>query len=92
MRQMNNMMNSLFADPFGMFSDYDNRRGALTHAPAPSMNSLMSFGGFPMMPSLGSLLGGSLDSLGGSSHGFSSSTVVSMTTGPDGRPQVYKVD
>lgn len=93
MRHMNTMMNSLFADPFGMFSagvGLDNRR-ALTHG--SSMGSLMPFGGFPPMPSLGSLLGGSLDSLshGGGSHGFSSSTVVSMTTGPDGRPQVYKV-
>lgn len=88
MRQMNSMMNSLFPDPFGMFSDFDNRRhAAITNGPS-AMNSLMSFGGFPMMPNLGSLLGGPLD---GSSHGFSSSTVVSMTTGPDGRPQVYKV-
>lgn len=92
MRHMNSMMNSLFADPFGMFSDFDNRRhAAITNGHHSPMNSLMSFGGFPMMPNLGSLLGGSLDSLGGSSHGFSSSTVVSMTTGPDGRPQVYKV-
>ncbi|CAH0563611.1 unnamed protein product [Brassicogethes aeneus] len=98
MRQMNNMMNSLFADPFGMmaaspFNEFDNR--ALTHR---SMhNTLMPFS-MPMMPNYNRLMGGSLDSLGGglahgghgNSHFSSSSTVVSMTSGPDGRPQVYK--
>lgn len=98
MRQMSTMMNSLFSDPFGMFSDFDNhhrRHAAITsgHHHSSPVNSLMSFGGFPMM-NLGGLLSGSLDSSlsgGGSSLGYSSSTVVSMTTGPDGRPQVYKV-
>ncbi|KAK9729324.1 Myelodysplasia-myeloid leukemia factor 1-interacting protein [Popillia japonica] len=85
MRHMNNMMNSLFADPFGMMgNDYGER--ALTHR-ANSHNSLMPFG-FPM-PNINRLLSGSLDSLG-DAHCYSSSTVVSMTSGPDGRPQVYK--
>lgn len=96
MRQMNTMMNHLFSDPFGMFTDFDNhhrRHAAVTGHHTSPVNSLMSFGGFPMM-NLGGLLSGSLDSSlggGGSSLGYSSSTVVSMTTGPDGRPQVYKV-
>lgn len=95
MRQMNNMMNSLFADPFSMMGGLNNR--ALTH------NSLMPFG-FPPMPSFNRLLGGNLagnmGGLGGNldsltsnllnGHSYSSSTVVSMTSGPDGRPQVYK--
>lgn len=85
------MMNSLFADPFGMMGglgDYENR--ALTHQSASNMhNSLMPFG-FPPMPNFNRLLSGSLDSLpmSGNSHSYSSSTVVSMTSGPDGRPQV----
>ncbi|XP_049826416.1 myeloid leukemia factor isoform X2 [Aethina tumida] len=91
MRHMNSMMNSLFADPFGMmgdFGDFDNR--ALTHR--GMHNSLMPFS-MPLMPNVNRLLGGSLDSLGNpSSHSSfsSSSTVISMTSGPDGRPQVYK--
>lgn len=82
---MNNMMNSLFADPFGMMTNYDNR--ALTHRPNMH-NSLMPFG-FPNLNNMNRLLSGSLDSLG-DGHCYSSSTVVSMTSGPDGRHQVYK--
>lgn len=92
MRQMNNMMNSLFADPFGMMESFENR--ALTHHRSSMPNSLMPFG-FPM----NRLLSGSLDTLGdnlltgvsgSSGHSYSSSTVISMSSGPDGRPQVYK--
>lgn len=97
MRQMNNMMNSLFANPFSMMDSLNNR--ALTH----SHNSLVPFG-FPPMPSFNRLLGANLGSNLGTldpnldsltsnflnGHSYSSSTVVSMTSGPDGRPQVYK--
>ncbi|XP_022900446.1 myeloid leukemia factor isoform X2 [Onthophagus taurus] len=85
MRQMNTMMNSLFTDPFGiMNNDFGDRM--LTHrAPAPSM-ALSPFA----MPNMNRLLSGSLDNLGNNSHCYSSSTVVSMVSGPDGRPQVYK--
>ncbi|EFA08509.2 Myeloid leukemia factor-like Protein [Tribolium castaneum] len=80
MRQMNTMMNSFFSDPFSMgFGDFD--RG---HRMS---NSLMPFS-MPIMPNFNRLLSGSLDSLG--AHSYSSSTVVSMSSGPDGRPQVYK--
>lgn len=84
---MNTMMNSLFADPFGMMGglgNFENR--ALTHSTSNMHNALMPFG-FPPMPNFNRLLSGSLDSLG-NSHSYSSSTVVSMTSGPDGRPQV----
>ncbi|XP_065156574.1 myeloid leukemia factor-like isoform X1 [Atheta coriaria] len=96
-RQMNNMMNSLFADPFGMMTPaFDNR--ALVHpghhrnSVGNIHNSLMSYGGFPdPMQNINRLLTGSLDSLGPSHSSFSSSsTVVSMTSGPDGNPHVYK--
>lgn len=83
---MNNMMNSLFADPFSMLSNFDNR--ALTHRSNMVHNSLMPFG-FPNINNMNRLLSGSLDSLG-DNHCYSSSTVVSMSSGPDGRPQVYK--
>lgn len=89
MRQMNNMMNSLFADPFGMMTNFDNR--ALAHR-TNLHNSLMPFG-FPNLNNMNRLLSGSLDSLGNNMNSTcysSSSTVVSMTSGPDGRPQVYK--
>ncbi|RZC32972.1 myeloid leukemia factor [Asbolus verrucosus] len=84
MRQMNSMMNSFFSDPFSMtgFGDFDRGHRSLH-------NSLMPFS-MPMMPNFNRLLSGSLDSLGGHSYSHSSSTVVSMSSGPDGRPQVYK--
>lgn len=91
MRQMNNMMNSLFADPFGMMNDF--QTPALTHRPASHHNALMPFGGmgYPAMPNMNRLLSGSLDSLGGGDcHSYSSTSVVSMSSGPDGRPQVYR--
>lgn len=88
MRQMNNMMNSLFGDPF---SDFMDMRGppadfglATLGFPnrSTSQNALVPFGGFPAMPNINRLLSGSLDSLGNhSAHCYSSSTVVSMTSG-----------
>ncbi|XP_023021482.1 myeloid leukemia factor isoform X2 [Leptinotarsa decemlineata] len=94
MRQMNNMMNSLLADPFAMmrgpmmgFGDFDNR--ALTHR-HNMHNSLMSPFSMPIMPNFNRLLSGSLDSIPNSGNYSSSSTVISMTSGPDGRPQLYK--
>ncbi|XP_018564949.1 myeloid leukemia factor isoform X2 [Anoplophora glabripennis] len=90
MRQMSNMMNSLFSDPFGMmggsmYGDFENR--ALTHH---RHNSLMSPFSMPLMPNFNRLLSGSLDSMANAGNYSSSSTVISMTSGPDGRPQVYK--
>ncbi|KAF5296463.1 hypothetical protein FQR65_LT01452 [Abscondita terminalis] len=94
MRQMNNMMNSLFGDPFDCMGMRDFGAPALTFGGrAASQNSLLPFGGnFPMMPNINRLLSNSLDSLGDPhGHCYSSSTVVSMTSsGPDGRPHVYK--
>lgn len=87
MRQMNNMMNSLFADPFTMMNEYS--APALTAGNrAGSHNSLMPYG-FPAMPNINRLLSNSLDSLG-QCHSYSSTSVVSMSSGPDGRPQVYR--
>lgn len=86
MRSMDNMMHSIFQDPFamgGMFRDFENSRA--------SMHSLMAPFGMPAMPGFGRLLAGPLNSLNGPMGGCnysSSSTVISMTSGPDGRPQV----
>lgn len=91
-RHMNNMMNSLFSNPFGMmgamggFDDFENR--ALTHRHSMH-NSLMSPFSMPLMPNFNRLLSGSLDSMNTGNYS-SSSTLISMTSGPDGRPQVYK--
>lgn len=91
-RQMNNMMNSLFGDPFGDYMALrDFAPPALTFGGRTSShNSLIPFGGgFAAMPNLNRLISNSMDSLG-DSHCYSSSTVVSMSSGPDGRPHVYK--
>lgn len=83
------MMNSLFSNPFGMmggFDDFENR--ALTHRHSMH-NSLMSPFSMPIMPNFNRLLSGSLDSMNPGNYS-SSSTLISMTSGPDGRPQVYK--
>lgn len=92
MRHMNNMMNSLFSNPFGMmgtlggYDDFENR--ALTHRHSMH-NSLMSPFSMPLIPNFNRLLSGSLDSMNTGNYS-SSSTLISMTSGPDGRPQVYK--
>ncbi|CAH1188414.1 unnamed protein product [Phyllotreta striolata] len=96
MRQMSNMMNSLFSNPFGMmrgsmlgFDDFEESR-ALASRHHNMHNSLMAPFAMPIMPNFNRLLSGSLDSMTPSTNYHSSSTVISMTSGPDGRPQVYK--
>lgn len=85
MRQMNNMMNSLFADPFGMFGG----EGPLSIMGPRHTNAMMPF--MPQMPALNRLF---TDMGSGNMHhvspgsSFSSSTVV-MSSGPGGKPQVY---
>lgn len=62
MCQMNNMMHSLFADPYGMmggYGDYENR--ALTHS--NMHNSLTPFSMPMTAPNFNRLLGGSLGML-----------------------------
>ncbi|KAF7286502.1 hypothetical protein GWI33_005138 [Rhynchophorus ferrugineus] len=86
MRSMDHMMNSMFQDSFamgGMFRDFAN--------PRAGMHSLMS--PFGMMSNFNRLMSSSLDSMAGpigNCNYSSSSTVISMTSGPDGQPQVYK--
>lgn len=54
-----------------------------------SAAAMMPFG-FSSMPNINSMLGGMQGGMPGGSTSYSSSQVVSMTRGPDGRPQVYK--
>lgn len=93
MRQMNSMMSSIFSnDPmniFGGMSPFAALEGpsALTGARMPQRN-LMPMG-FAAMPNMNRLLNSDdLSAPPGAS--FCSSRVVSMTHGPDGRPQVYQ--
>ncbi|XP_066992508.1 myeloid leukemia factor isoform X2 [Anabrus simplex] len=85
MRQMNNMMNSMFANPFGFMGGMD------TPAIGSSRGShdIMPFG-FPSMNM--NRLFVDLDRMGNdpNCHAFSSSTVMTMSRGPDGQPQVYQ--
>lgn len=81
-RQVNSMMNSLFADPFSdmRMDGFGNFMSPRQHR--PMFNSMM-----PIMPNFNRLL---TNNMGNNAFSSSSSTIVSMTSGPDGRPQVYK--
>ncbi|KAM3957929.1 myeloid leukemia factor isoform 2-T2 [Aphomia sociella] len=81
-RQMNNMMSSMFSDPFGMFGGGSPM--ALT-GPFQGCSSLMPL--MPQMPSLNRLYSDA-DRRMGTGSSFSSSTVI-MSSGPNGKPQVY---
>ncbi|CAH1406396.1 unnamed protein product [Nezara viridula] len=105
MRRMNNMMNSFFRDPFGdmlgrsMGSELmpfagnsrDTRGRELArygHGPGPDdfgMGMSLMPMGFPNIRNMFSDLSNNPNC-----HSFSSSTVMTMTSGPDGRPQVYQ--
>ncbi|XP_037292924.1 myeloid leukemia factor isoform X2 [Manduca sexta] len=81
MRQMNNMMNSLFSDPFGMLGG----EGPLAIAGPRHGSALMPF--MPQMPSLNRLFRDLDHGQMNAGSSFSSSTVV-MSSGPNGKPQV----
>lgn len=84
MRQMNNMMNSLIANPFGMF-------GAMDSIAGPPL--VGHRGGMSLVPHMGPNMGPNMhmNRLLNNNDGtmYSSSSVFSMTSGPDG-PQVYQ--
>ncbi|CAH2044207.1 unnamed protein product, partial [Iphiclides podalirius] len=82
MRQMNNMMNLLFSDPFSMMGG----GRALALSGPQHNNSLMPF--MPQMPSLNRLFSADLDGQMSAGSSFSSSTIV-MSSGPNGKPQVF---
>ncbi|RZF46000.1 hypothetical protein LSTR_LSTR013734 [Laodelphax striatellus] len=94
MRQMNRMMNSFFrgGSPFG-----GGMLGGGGGGAGPG-GELMPFGGGPMMRGGGAPLmpfgfpdmSQMFQNGGGNCHSFSSSTITTMTNGPDGSPQVYQ--
>ncbi|XP_033342779.2 myeloid leukemia factor isoform X1 [Megalopta genalis] len=92
MRQMNDMMNSIFSDPFGMMG-----QNAITNgghgARHPQSNLQMMPFGFPLMPSFNmNTVFRDFDNVaqGGNCHSFTTRSVMTMANGPDGRPQVYQ--
>lgn len=84
-RQMNSMMNSMMSsDPFDPFGGMF--RSLAAPPTMPGRNALMPFQ-FPDMNPNRLLMGGGMTDGGVS---FSSSSFVSMSQGPDGKPLVYK--
>ncbi|KAI5712310.1 hypothetical protein M8J75_007419 [Diaphorina citri] len=77
MNQMMSSMNSMFANPFGMMGGMPGFGGASPFMPM-----------MPQMPNMSQLMSQMQNN--GNCHSYSSSTVMSMTNGPDGRPQVYQ--
>ncbi|GAB0090170.1 Myeloid leukemia factor [Sergentomyia squamirostris] len=89
MRQMNNMMNSLLADPFGMFGGFDGMMRGPPALMASPQSALAPFG----FPNINRLLASPGNFMGDHHPGvqsYSSSSFMSMTSGPDGRPQIYQ--
>ncbi|XP_012533902.1 myeloid leukemia factor isoform X2 [Monomorium pharaonis] len=82
MRQMNSMMNSMFNDPFDMMRPNALMphfgRGHLNDMPVSLFNP--PFGRFDFNTMANN----------GNCHSFMSQSVMTMSSGPDGRPQVYQ--
>ncbi|XP_011630216.1 myeloid leukemia factor isoform X1 [Pogonomyrmex barbatus] len=82
MRQMNSMMNSLFNDPFqnmmGQNALMPYGRGIHNDMPVSLFDPNFGRFGFNNMGS------------NGNCHSFMSQSVMTMSSGPDGRPQVYQ--
>ncbi|KRF79426.1 myeloid leukemia factor isoform X4 [Drosophila virilis] len=93
MRSMNRLMNSFMPDPFNMLgpSPFDPgfQQGALMERGQQSM-APMGGGlfGFPAMPGFNRLINADIGANNGAS--FCQSTVMTMSSGPDGRPQIYQ--
>ncbi|XP_014299749.1 myeloid leukemia factor isoform X1 [Microplitis demolitor] len=95
MQSMNSMMN-FFSNPFGMMTpalmgpgqDMMNQR---RHPAAPARNihnQMMPFG-FPMPPMNMNAMFSNFDNMAGSNC-MTSTSIMTYTNGPDGRPQVYQ--
>ncbi|XP_076634909.1 myeloid leukemia factor isoform X2 [Colletes latitarsis] len=91
MRHMRYMMNSLFNDPFGMMGQNAITNG--THRSRNPQNDLqmMQFGFPPMMFNMDRLFA-NFDNMtpNGDCHSFTTRSVMTMASGPDGQPQVYQ--
>ncbi|XP_015437358.1 PREDICTED: myeloid leukemia factor isoform X2 [Dufourea novaeangliae] len=92
MRQMNDMMNSLFSDPFGIMGQNAITNGSHNVRNHHNDLQIMPFG-FPPMPTFN--MGGiftDFDNMAPNAgcHSFTSRSVMTMASGPDGHPQVYQ--
>ncbi|XP_011168045.1 myeloid leukemia factor isoform X2 [Solenopsis invicta] len=83
MRQMNTMMNSMFTDPFDMM-----RPNALMPHYGRGLHNDMPVSLFD--PHFGRFDFNNMTSNGNMGHSFMSQSVMTMSSGPDGRPQVYQ--
>ncbi|XP_073977412.1 myeloid leukemia factor isoform X2 [Rhodnius prolixus] len=99
-RRMNNLMSSFFRDPFSdmMFGGNGGRSGGMLGIGGPLGGDLLPFtGGRHLQSPVAMMLSGGFPSIldpmgstGTGSHVSAMSTVMTMTQGPDGRPQVYQ--
>uniref|UniRef100_A0A6B2EBI9 Putative myeloid leukemia factor n=1 Tax=Phlebotomus kandelakii TaxID=1109342 RepID=A0A6B2EBI9_9DIPT len=89
MRQMSNMMNSLLSDPFGMFGGFDGLGGGAPALMGGGQTALTPFG-FPNINRLLASPGSFMPNHHPGMQSYSSSSYMSMTSGPDGRPHVYQ--
>merc|ERR1711911_375833 len=85
-------MNAMFRDPFGGMMMPHHQALMPANPQQQALSPFGSFGGFNLMdpfgmPSMGHVFQ-SMNQPG--AQMFSSSSVMTMTTGPDGRPQVYQ--
>nr|XP_014102206.1 myeloid leukemia factor [Bactrocera oleae] len=91
MRSMNRLMNSFMPDPFNMLAPFDPgfQQNALMERGNPHVaNPMGGLFGFPAMPNMNRLLSADIGSPNGAS--YCSSSVITMSSGPDGRPQIYQ--
>ncbi|XP_069965222.1 myeloid leukemia factor isoform X2 [Bactrocera oleae] len=91
MRSMNRLMNSFMPDPFNMLAQFDPgfQQNALMERGNPHVaNPMGGLFGFPAMPNMNRLLSADIGSPNGAS--YCSSSVITMSSGPDGRPQIYQ--
>ncbi|EDW48046.1 myeloid leukemia factor isoform X3 [Drosophila sechellia] len=90
MRSMNRLMNSFMPDPFMQVSPFDQgfQQNALMERPQMPAMPAMGLFGMPMMPNFNRLLNADIGANSGAS--FCQSTVMTMSSGPDGRPQIYQ--
>ncbi|CAD7012573.1 unnamed protein product [Ceratitis capitata] len=91
MRQMNRLMNSFMPDPFNMLAPFDagfQQNALMERANTHAGNPMGGLFGFPAMPNMNRLLSADIGAPNGAS--YCSSSVITMSSGPDGRPQIYQ--
>ncbi|EDW77143.1 uncharacterized protein Dwil_GK22209 [Drosophila willistoni] len=95
MRSMNRLMNSFMPDPYQMQaigSPFDPpgfpQPGALMERSQMGAMPAMNLFGMPVMPNFNRLINADIGAGNGSS--FCQSTVITMSSGSDGRPQIYQ--